>query len=471
MSKNKKQTLHILLGPGMFLLFLAVPIGGLAFPVRSALGTILWMSWWFVTQPVSQGVTGLLPIAINAFLCVMPMEEVLGCYSEELLFLEASACLISLTWSRTGFDKRLAGTILRVIGPNVKVQLIVWFTVATLMSAVLANIVVVVMLCSISYSMLKFVGIGDVSKSKAATTIMLAIIWGAEHGGMGTPLGGSMSMVVANYMEQVLGRELFYIDWIIRILPFFLALYFIAVVLMMAPKYDMKNFAGSKAEILSSMEALPPMGRDEWCSLLLFLIPIILSFTRPLWQAYLPGLTPAACFTISAIISFFIIQKDGTPLLTFKYATDNLIWNILSLIAGANAMGSMITSTGADVVIADIINSFASNDFILILVLVSLAVLIEEVACCTAAAAIFMPIVLAVCSTTGLPTIGMMFITEAAITSAFCMPVSSRAVPLAYGVKTSDMFRQGLPGTVTAILVISVLGYALLKFCPSFGIL
>ena len=467
----QSKTLHLLIGPALFLLIVVFPIGGMEFPVRVALGTIAWISWWFVTQPVPQGVTGLLPVAINAVLNVLPMNTVIACYSAELLFLVANANIITMTWERTGVDKRIAAKILSLLGPNVKVQIAVWFTVATLLSSVLPNIVVVVMLCSISYSMLKFVGISDMGTSKAATTLMLAIIWGAEHGGMGTPLGGAMCQVITSHLEELLGGEFFYIDWVIRILPFFLALYVIGMIVMLVPKYDRIKFAESKEAIQATIKDLPPMRRSEWVSLLLFVVPTILAFTRPLWQELVPGMKPAYCFTVAGLLSFFIRQEDGEPLMTFKYATDNLVWGILFLIAGADAMGNMITNSGADVVIAGIINSFAQNDLLLIFVLVALTVIVEEVACSTAAASIFMPIVIAVCATTDLPVYGVIFITTAAVNSAFAMPVSSRAVPLGYGVKTSDMFRQGLPGTILSIFVITGLGYLLLKFWPMFSIL
>ena len=48
-------------------------------------------------------------------------------------------------------------------------------------------------------------------------------------------------------------------------------------------------------------------------------------------------------------------------------------------------------------------------------------------------------------------------------------PTSIRAIPVGYGLQPKYMLKQGIPLTVIVILLMSVLGYMLLKFWPAFS--
>ena len=112
------------------------------------------------------------------------MQSVISCYSAELVFLLAGSDIISMAWEATGVDQRIAARSLALVGTSVKQQILVWFIIATLLSSVLPNTVVAAVMCSIAMSMLKAVGEGDVKNSKSASLILLAIVYGANNGGI-----------------------------------------------------------------------------------------------------------------------------------------------------------------------------------------------------------------------------------------------------------------------------------------------
>ena len=163
---------------------LFIPYAGLDLKIRLALGTVLWMGVWWVTLPVPAAITAFLPVAINAIFSLTDMQSVISCYSAELVFLLAGSDIISMAWEATGVDQRIAARSLALVGTSVKQQILVWFIIATLLSSVLPNTVVAAVMCSIAMSMLKAVGEGDVKNSKSASLILLAIVYGANNGGM-----------------------------------------------------------------------------------------------------------------------------------------------------------------------------------------------------------------------------------------------------------------------------------------------
>lgn len=80
------------------------------FPMNAsiALATTAWMGLWWVFRPVSITITVFLPIAINAVFNIAPMPHIINPYFSEIVILLLGSDLISMTWAKTGLDKRLS---------------------------------------------------------------------------------------------------------------------------------------------------------------------------------------------------------------------------------------------------------------------------------------------------------------------------------------------------------------------------
>ena len=94
MSSDIKRNFALLSGPLAFLLlrFVAQSFGSAA---ASALGMAAWMALWWVFRPVGIAVTALLPIAVNAFLNLIPSGHVISNYFSEIVVLLLGADLIA----------------------------------------------------------------------------------------------------------------------------------------------------------------------------------------------------------------------------------------------------------------------------------------------------------------------------------------------------------------------------------------
>lgn len=127
MSKTK-QRIYLIIGPVLFVLCcLAIPKS--AFPVlaeRAAIGTVAWMAFWWVTAPIDYAVTAFLPIAINALVTMCDMSAVISNYASETILLLLGASILTVSWEETGLDKRIAASLLGLIGDNLRIQLIFW---------------------------------------------------------------------------------------------------------------------------------------------------------------------------------------------------------------------------------------------------------------------------------------------------------------------------------------------------------
>lgn len=174
-----KQNVELLSGPVAFGIAAWLLSGTFSLTAALALATALWMALWWIFRPVSIYVTAFIPIIVNSLFNLIPMNHVISQYFSEIAVLLLGSDLICLTWTTTGLDKRISVRALCSIGTSMKNQIFVWFMASTVLSIFLPNVVVAAIFCPIAVAMLHFVGEKDISTSKTAIPILLAIGWAA----------------------------------------------------------------------------------------------------------------------------------------------------------------------------------------------------------------------------------------------------------------------------------------------------
>ena len=435
-----------------------------------ALGTIIWMGMWWITRPVDIAVTALLPIGINAVFNLVPANQVITQYFSEIVVLLVGSDLISLTWTNTGLDKRLAIKTLCFIGTSMKQQITVWLFVSTILSIFLPNVVVAMIMVPIAVSMLHFIGEKIIKTSKIAIPILLAIVWGSGIGGFGSPLGGSANLVAISYLEGICGHEFMYIDWVSRFLPFLILTMLLNLAILLSIKLPVKKLANTKAYFNDMYKQLGPMSKGEKFGLSLFIISTVLAFARPLFAESLPALRPAYIFFICGLLTFMLHDEEGKVLLTWKQAEKELMWGMFFLFAGGLALGKLVTGTGAATKLADVITVMPLTGGIeTIFAFTAFSTILTEVSSNTAAASIAIPIIQSISEALGLNVVPYILVTIVAVNCAYILPVSTRAIPIGYGLEPSELFKHGVLLSVLNVILTTVVGYIFINYWPAFG--
>lgn len=474
--KSYKKIRNLILGPVLFAAtLLLIPDTVLTLSEKVAIGSVIWMAFWWITMPISIAVTGLLPIAINALIPALPMNNVLINYFGEIIVLFIGSDLIGLSWSMTGLDKRLALKCLCLVGPSTSRQITVWLLISTILSMFLANIVVVLILTQMALAMLRNSLSGEVMDYDISRIILLAIAWGAGIGGMGTPLGGTMNLIPIEYLETLTGKEFMYGDWVIRLLPFMIVITAVELGYMLLIKPKGFKLEGTKEYFQEQYSRLPALSRDEKIAALALLAAIVLSFVREFFADLLPGLKPAYIFLVIGVILFFIPKCDkqeGGALLDWNSAEPKLSWGLYIMFGGGLAAGTMVSETGAALTIGEMLASLnLVGGFETMLLFSAFAVILAEVSSNTTSAAITVPIVISVTQALGLNPIPYIFVTTAAFNVAYMMPTSIRAVPIGNNVPASYLFKKGAVLTILSVFVIAVMGLLFTNYWPYFGTL
>ena len=468
----KTRTMHLLVGPALFAIcYLFLPDAFFDTAAsRGAIGTIAWMAYWWITGPVDFAVTGFMPLVLNAIFQMADMKLVISNYADEIILLLLGASIITASWEVTGLDKRIASMFLMLIGSNLRSQLVFWFILTTILSAVLPNAVVCAAITPIAVSMLKYIGISEIGKSRTGSMILMTVAYGAGVGGLASPLGGAMNLVTVEYLQQVTGQEFIYWHWVVRFLPLMLLLVASNLIYLCLCVKKEDSLGGSKEYFVEQYRQMGKMSYEEKWALGLFMTATVLAFTRQFYQEALPGLKPAYVFFACAVLSFVVMRRDGSRLITWKSAERKVIWDLLYIFAGGLAAGTLINESGAAASIGKAMASMnLTGGFFTILIIVTVTLLMSDMTSNTATAAVAMPIVISIVQGIGLNPIPYIYIATIGVNISYMLPTSIRAIPVGYGLEPKFMLKKGVGITVMVIILMSLAGWVMVEHWPAFS--
>ena len=471
---DKKRWGLILAGPILLLLFcMLLPVSIFdTLASRAAVGTVAWMAFWWVTGPVDYAVTAFLPIAVNAIITMTDMSSVIANYASETILLLLGASILTVSWELTGLDKRIAASFLGLVGSSFRMQLIFWFLLAELLSAILPNAVVCATVTPIAVAMLKYAGEGDIKNSPKGSKLLLTIAYATGLGGLASPLGGAMNLVTVDYLQQLTGEEYMYVSWVWHFLPIMLVLT-ISNLLFMLRNVKKEDTLGNSKEYFKEQAAnLPKMSKEEKVVLALFVLATVLAFTRQFYQSLLPGLKPAYVFIICAMGSFIVTKHDGRRLLRWKTVQTKIVWELIYIFAGGLAAGTLINGSGAAAAIGTAVSNMGMNGGVTtVFVIITLTLLLSDVTSNTATAAVAMPIVISIVQGIGENPIPYVYIASVGVNLSYMLPTSIRAIPVGYGLEPRYMLKEGWKMTVMVIILMPLTCVLLLKYWPAFSMI
>lgn len=312
--------------------------------------------------------------------------------------------------------------------------------------------------------MLSYIGEGEIGKSRTASKLLLAIVYGTGVGGLASPLGGAMNLVVVDYIQKLTGHEYMYSIWIEKFLPIVVILVISNLLFMLRDIEKNEKLGGSKEYFTQKQDSIYDMNFEKKCLLGLFLAATVLAFMRQIYQKLLPGLKPSYVFIICAILSFLITDKEGKRLQSWKSVQPRIVWELIYIFAGGLALGTLLDGSGAAEAVGRIVaKSGLSGGFTTVFFLVAFTLLLSDITSNTATAAIAVPVVISVIHGIGKDPLSYIYIATIGVNLSYMFPTSIRAIPVGYGLNPGYMLREGWKISVLVILEMTILCYILLR--------
>ena len=97
------------------------------------------------------------------------------------------------------------------------------------------------------------------------------------------------------------------------------------------------------------------------------------------------------------------------------------------------------------------------------------ACFMSEISSNTASASISIPVVTGIAQSLGLNPIPYVLGTIAAVNCAYILPISTRAIPIGYGLSASAQIKYGVVLSAMTVILVTLVSTACMEFIPFFG--
>lgn len=437
---------------------------------------------WWVSEVLPLPATALLPFVIFPLTGVSDEKQVAQGYGHTAILLLLGGFLLSAAMERSGLHRRLALGLLNLVGGSSAPLLVAGFMLATgLLSMWVSNSATTLMMLPIALAVLQ-----QAESPKLRTALLLGIAYSASIGGMATPVGTPPNVLfIANYRELT-GETVSFFEWGRVAVP---------IVVVLLPLVWWYVTRGVKIERPIEM---PDVGR--WTAmerrvLIVFVATALLWVFRTApfggWATLVGAVDDQGRFIVgdstvalAASLALFIIpsgkRREELPspasdsrlplptsgLLDWETAA-RIPWGILLLFGGGLALAKGFENSGLSASIGNSMSALSNwHPYLIVLVVCLIVNFLTELTSSTATTALLLPILAETARAAQLPLELIMIPGTISASCAFMLPVATAPNTIVFGaggLSTAMMARQGWILNLISAIVISTIGYLLLR--------
>ncbi len=426
----------------------------------------LWMALWWMTEAVPLAVTALLPPVLFPILGLRSIEMITPTYAHPLIFLFLGGFLLARAMHVWGLDKRIAISVLRIVGTSPRRMVGGIMAVAAFLSMWVSNTATTMVMLPIGLSIVATLPDGkDQFDTSIAPALLLGIAYSATIGGMGTIIGTPPNALFAAFMAETYGIEISFLRWMLIGVPLILVLLPLTWFVLTHVTFRVSRAGSLQAAGTLDREvaALGPMSRAERQVACVMVAVAACWVFRPLLGAAVPwlGLSDAGIAITGAMLLFLlpVDWKCGRFLLSWREAV-GIRWDVLILFGGGLALAAAIGESDlAGWIGAQLTGLQVLPVFLLLLAVGALIVFVGELASNTAMAAVFLPIAGATAVGLGEPAFVLTLPVALFATLGFMLPVATPPNAIVFGsgaVEMRHMLRAGAVLDLVGILVVAL---------------
>ncbi|PQO44560.1 SLC13 family permease [Blastopirellula marina] len=472
-------------GPASAILLWGLQAGGVYLdpdqPALNAMaGAFAWIAIWWLTEAIPLAATSLLPLVLFPVLEIQPVKEVAASYGDHNIFLFLGGFLIALAIEQSGLHKRLALTIVYVMGDN-PVRLLLGFMVATgLMSMWISNTATTLLMLPIAGSILAVADVklsSDAARRNLGIGLMLGIAYSASIGGAATLVGTPPNIAFRSFYQDAFPNEpdVSFLGWMVMALPFSVVFMFVAwgVLGYLLFPVSRDESLGGRSVIHEELSKLGPISPAELRAGLIFLATALLWITRAPVEGYGWGtyflddngksyVSDATTAIAMAVLCFIVPsgnhEKPG-PLLTWDCSV-KVPWGVLLLFGGGTALAKAVQASHFDLFLGSHMAAAMSemSHSAMVVVTATGMIWLTEFTSNLASVQTFNPVLGSASQELGVPPLLLLVPATLAASCAFMMPVATPPNAIVYGsgrVPIGKMVKAGIVLNLISIVLVS----------------
>ena len=435
-----------------------------------ALAAVMICLW--VTEALPMPVVALLPLVLFPLLNIAPLAATASSYANPVIFLFMGGFMLGLAIEKWNLHRRIALNIVRLTGTSGD-KIILGFIIATgALSMWLSNTATTMMMLPIAMSVIHVIKENNQNKkgiNNFSVSVMIAIALASNLGGIATLIGTPPNVAYAAFINKKYGYNIEFLDWMMVCMPLSILLLFILYIVMVKWLYrnGMRADESTRLLIQNEIDLLGKFSVTEKRVLIIFICTAVLWITKDLINQL--GIIKLDDNMIALIggISLFIMpsgQNKNETLLEWS-DTKKLAWGILLLFGGGIALASALEKAGLIENLGTWFAQFAYNQFMLILLVVTVSIFLSEVMSNVAQVIVFAPVVSSLAEAANMHPLllGIPMTLAASCASMLPMGTPPNAIAFSSGyIRLRDMTRVGIVMNIIAILLITLFSWLLL---------
>ncbi|MBL7723958.1 MAG: DASS family sodium-coupled anion symporter [Chitinophagaceae bacterium] len=479
-SKQLAKIISLLLGIAISLFLYFVNPFGVEHTANKVLAVAGLMITWWVLEALPMPVVALLPLVLFPLLNISKLDAAASGYANPVIFLFMGGFMLGLAIEKWNLHRRIALNIVRLTGTSGD-RIVLGFILATgLLSMWLSNTATTMMMFPIALSVIHVMkenNAGNGSIANFSLTIMLAIAYASNIGGIATIIGTPPNVAYIGYIEKKFpGSQVDFMSWMLLCTPLslllLLCLYWVMVKWLFPNR--IKSDTATKELIRNEIIKLGPLSVAEKRVLIIFICTAFLWITRAIINdAQSLFKLDDTIIALLCALSLFICpsgkkemnkEDDAGSILEWG-DTSKMAWGILLLFGGGISLAGALENAGLIEQMGGWLAQFSSNGFVMVLVITVVTIFLSEVMSNVAQVIVFAPVVtsLAIALKMDPLLLGIPMTLAASCASMLPMGTPPNAIVFASGyIKLKHMTKAGLIMNIISIILITLFSWFLL---------
>ncbi len=435
---------------------------------RATAGLAVWMALWWLTEATSIYATALLPLALMPLLDVSTISETASAYAHPLIFLFLGGFILALALEKWHLHHRFALMVLRLVGTKPATLVGGFMFVSATLSMWITNTATTLVMLPILLSIISLLDKDAPNRKNFSLCLLLGVAYSASIGGIGTIVGTVPNMFTVSFIQNELGMEIGFAQWMTIGLPIVLVFVPLAWWLLTRFIYPPGEEAIDRAFLDKPSE---PWTTGAKLTLVIFILTAACWICRPLMMKWPPlaNLTDTGIAIIAALLLFTIPVSFKQREFLMDWATAIKIpWGVLLLFGGGLALAGAIRSSGVGELLASqLVGLQGFPPLVMTLMVVAFIIFLTELTSNTATTTALIPIFAVMAEGLGINPLAIILPATIAASCAFMLPVATPPNAIVFSanlIRIPEMAKAGFWLNLTGILLISLLTQLTLSY-------
>ena len=279
--------------------------------------------------------------AMLIFLGVAAPSAAFSGFTNPIIYFILASLVISYAISSTNLSRRMLVVFLRRFGKSIDALIFAIMICTAVLSSVMSNVAACVIFITVC---LDFISIYDNEADRRCTAraFMIALPVSSMIGGLITPAGSSLNLMVIGQLETLTGLTVPFVKWMAMGIPFVAVILPVSCLIVIkvnkpAPvsKQKMDDFI-QKLHITEKFSF-----REKYVSIIVF--AMLICWILSSWPKYFPFFNVTAV----AIVGVLFLFLPGLEIFTWKEVESKISWSAILLVASFICLGDAFVRTGA----------------------------------------------------------------------------------------------------------------------------